>query len=72
MNSIASAHNPVPPRPASQQPQARPQAQPPRQQYLDLKASVHKKLLNRLNLEALANSDRARAEGRGTVETSEA
>ncbi len=45
---------------------ARPQTpqppQPPRQQYLDLKASVHRKLLNRLNLEALALSDRARAE----------
>ncbi len=40
---------------------ARPQA-PPRQQYLDLKASVHRKLLNRLNLEALAQADRARAE----------
>src|SRR6266508_5320847 len=40
---------------------ARTQA-PPRQQYLDLKASVHRKLLNRLNLEALALSDRARAE----------
>jgi pilus assembly protein CpaF len=39
---------------------ARPQ--PPRQAYLDLKAGVHKKLLNRLNLEALAQSDRARAE----------
>src|SRR5712691_7324118 len=37
-------------------------SQPPRQQYLVLKASVHKKLLNRLNLEALALSDRARAE----------
>ena len=37
-------------------------AQPPRQQYLDLRASVHKKLLARLNLEALAQSDRARAE----------
>src|SRR5689334_18314282 len=33
-----------------------------RQQYIDLKANVHKKLLNRLNLEALAQSDRARAE----------
>src|SRR5882672_5368573 len=33
-----------------------------RQQYLELKAVVHKKLLNRLNLEALAQSDRARAE----------
>jgi len=35
---------------------------PPRQPYLELKASVHRKLLNRLNLEALAQSDRARAE----------
>jgi pilus assembly protein CpaF len=33
-----------------------------RQQYLELKAVVHKKLLNRLNLEALAQSDRTRAE----------
>src|SRR5688572_27767848 len=39
------------------------QHQPARQQYLELRASVHKKLLNRLNLEALANADRARAEG---------
>ena len=37
--------------------------QPVRQQYLDLKANVHRKLLNRLNLEALATADRARAEG---------
>ena len=36
--------------------------QPPRQQYLDLRASVHRKLLNRLNLEALALTDRSRAE----------
>jgi len=34
----------------------------PRQQYLELRASVHRKLLNRLNLEALAHADRARAE----------
>jgi pilus assembly protein CpaF len=34
-----------------------------RPQYIELKASVHKKLLNRLNLEALASADRARAEG---------
>jgi pilus assembly protein CpaF len=40
-----------------------PTHQPVRQQYLDLRASVHRKLLNRLNLEALANADRARAEG---------
>jgi pilus assembly protein CpaF len=41
----------------------------PRQQYLDLKANVHKRLLNRLNLEALAQSDRHRAESeiRGLV-----
>src|SRR5262252_2061893 len=35
---------------------------PVRQQYLELKANVHRKLLNRLNLEALANVDRGRAE----------
>ena len=35
---------------------------PQRQQYLDLKAIVHRKLLDRLNLEALAQADRARAE----------
>ena len=39
-----------------------PRPQPPRQQYLDLRATVHRKLLNRLNLEALAQSDRSRAE----------
>jgi pilus assembly protein CpaF len=33
-----------------------------RQQYLDLRANVHRKLLTRLNLEALAQSDRSRAE----------
>ncbi len=31
-------------------------------QYLELKVSVHRKLLNRLNLEALASADRPRAE----------
>jgi pilus assembly protein CpaF len=35
---------------------------PPRQQYLQLRAGVHRKLLNRLNLEALAQADRGRAE----------
>ena len=53
MNTVA-----IPP--PSTQPSVRPQ--PPRQQYLDLKAGVHRKLLNRLNLEALAQSDRTRAE----------
>src|SRR5881628_2648709 len=53
MNSIA-------PTPSPSSPAFRPP--PPRQQYLELKANVHRKLLNRLNLEALAQSDRARAE----------
>src|SRR5687768_5996535 len=44
-------------------PAARPSAGAPRQQYLELRANVHRKLLNRLNLEALAQTDRARAEG---------
>jgi len=46
-------------------PTSRPVAPPKpqvRQQYLDLRTSVHRKLLNRLNLEALASVDRARAE----------
>src|SRR5687768_14477797 len=34
----------------------------PRPQYLELKANVHRKLLNRLNLEALASAERSRAE----------
>jgi pilus assembly protein CpaF len=36
--------------------------QAPRAQYVELKANVHRKLLNRLNLEALANAERNRAE----------
>ena len=35
---------------------------PVRQQYIDLRTSVHRKLLNKLNLEALAQVDRSRAE----------
>src|SRR3954470_20213877 len=34
----------------------------PRAGYLELKGNVHRKLLNRLNLEALASADRPRAE----------
>ena len=34
----------------------------PRPQYIELKANVHRKLLNRLNLEALASVERPRAE----------
>ncbi|MGE5246234.1 MAG: CpaF family protein [Betaproteobacteria bacterium] len=42
---------------------SRPAAQPPRAQYIELKANIHRKLLNRLNLEALAHAERSRAEG---------
>jgi pilus assembly protein CpaF len=35
----------------------------PRRQYVELKANVHRKLIGRLNLEALAQADRSRAEG---------
>ena len=41
---------------------ARGRAAAARSSTLELKANVHKKLLNRLNLEALAQADRARAE----------
>src|SRR3982751_5640329 len=41
---------------------ARPRPEAPRPQYMELKANVHRKLLNRLNLEALASAERARAE----------
>jgi pilus assembly protein CpaF len=53
LSAIPGAGRPLPPA-------ARVQA--PRGQYVELKANVHRKLLNRLNLEALANADRARAE----------
>ena len=46
----------APPRPAV------PTKPPVRQQYIDLRTSVHRKLLNKLNLEALAQVDRTRAE----------
>ncbi len=41
---------------------ARPRVEAPRPQYIELKANVHRKLLNRLNLEALASAERSRAE----------
>jgi pilus assembly protein CpaF len=43
-------------------PAPQPRATQPRQQYLELRSQVHRKLLNRLNLEALAQTERARAE----------
>src|SRR5678815_1092252 len=53
----------TPPSSIPRQPGPAAKTQQPRQQYLELRASVHRKLLNRLNLEALAQSDRTRAEG---------
>jgi pilus assembly protein CpaF len=49
----------TPPAPGSP---ARPRIETPRPQYIELKANVHKKLLNRLNLESLASAERSRAE----------
>src|SRR5215213_2659523 len=50
--------------PTTPTPSARPNARfdAPRPQYLELKANVHRKLLNRLNLETLASAERSRAE----------
>src|SRR5438128_2858783 len=56
-----SSISPVAPAAGSRGPGARPDIQP-RHQYLELRASIHRKLLNRLNLEALAQADRSRAE----------
>jgi pilus assembly protein CpaF len=60
----ATAHAPLngPGGPPSRQ-QPASGAHAPRAQYVQLKANVHRKLLNRLNLEALAAVDRQRAEG---------
>jgi hypothetical protein len=57
MSSIASNVPVAPLRPPLPTP-VRPPAAAPRQQYAELKANVHRKLLNRLNLEALAQADR--------------
>jgi pilus assembly protein CpaF len=51
----------TPPPPAGS-PGRAPAPPPPRPQYIELKANVHRKLLNRLNLEALASVERSRAE----------
>src|SRR3954451_1860703 len=51
----------TPPNPAAAG-AGRPRADAPRPQYIELKGNVHRKLLNRLNLETLATAERARAE----------
>ena len=61
---MAIVHTP-PPSPTQPQKPRDPKSVRPesvRPQYIELKANVHRKLLNRLNLEALATADRARAE----------
>ena len=52
----------APPPPSAARP-ASPVRQAARPGYLELRGNVHRKLLNRLNLEALAQTERARAEG---------
>ena len=54
---------PVAPTPRIGVPPPAGRPQPPRAQYIELRANIHRKLLNRLNLEALAHADRTRAEG---------
>src|SRR5919108_6204733 len=61
MNPIVPT-SPAGSRGAALPPHGTPRPVAPRPGYLDLRANVHRKLLNRLNLEALAQADRARAE----------
>ena len=56
--SAAQRRTAAPPGPC----QVRRSRPPSSRQYAELKANVHRKLLNRLNLEALAQADRRRAE----------
>jgi pilus assembly protein CpaF len=63
MATLAPAGPLAPPTPFAPGGSGRPAiTQPPRAQYVELKANVHRKMLNRLNLEALSQSDRSRAE----------
>src|SRR3970040_2087370 len=57
--SLSLSHVPPPSAPRAA---ATPIPVAPRPQYIELKANVHRKLLNRLNLEALASAERPRAE----------
>jgi pilus assembly protein CpaF len=58
--SLLSLNTPPTPTPGGPARPAR--MEQPRPQYIELKANVHKKLLNRLNLETLASAERSRAE----------
>jgi pilus assembly protein CpaF len=57
--SSLSLNTPLPPGSTPARPAQR---ETPRPQYIELKANVHRKLLNRLNLETLASVERPRAE----------
>jgi pilus assembly protein CpaF len=57
--AVGSGQGPAGPRPV---PAERSHADASRSRYIELKANVHRKLLNRLNLEALATVERPRAE----------
>jgi len=60
--SMSTLASPLPPSKTAPPPSNTTRPAPPRRQYAELKANVHRKLLNRLNLEALAQADRSRAE----------
>jgi pilus assembly protein CpaF len=60
--SLLSLNTPSTPTPSTPGASPRPRLEQPRAQYIELKANVHKKLLNRLNLETLASVERSRAE----------
>jgi pilus assembly protein CpaF len=61
--SLLSLNTPSPtPSPAGATPARPARIEQPRPQYIELKANVHRKLLNRLNLETLAAAERSRAE----------
>jgi pilus assembly protein CpaF len=61
--SLLSLNTPPPsPSPAGATPARPARVEQPRPQYIELKANVHRKLLNRLNLESLAAAERSRAE----------
>jgi pilus assembly protein CpaF len=54
--------SPLSPNPPGNTPRTPVRPEGTRPQYIELKANVHRKLLNRLNLEALASVERSRAE----------
>jgi pilus assembly protein CpaF len=61
--SLLSLNTPPPtPSPSGATPARPARIEQPRAQYIELKSNVHRKLLNRLNLETLAAAERSRAE----------